>query len=340
MIGVGVAGAIAFSIVTVLHVVIGELSPKSVAISRTGPTVLVVAPLMRAFYFLTKPLVDLFNGMGNLLLKPFGIPPAREAGHAPHSEAELHALVRQSGEQGVLERAEQRVTQAALTFDERRVREVMRPRPEVVLLPRRTRFASPPTARWRPATRGCRSASPTAGSTPRSASSTSRTSYAPRSTARSDRSGSSHARSCACRSLCCCPSCWRHCRRRASTSRWWPTSTDGDRPRDDGEPARAARGRYRRRVRPLRRRAAAPRRRRDAGQRVGPAARRARGARHRAGGRVARGDDRRSRPRAPRPHAAARRRRGARRSPRRVLEIGGGRVRSVRLTTATGAASV
>jgi CBS domain containing-hemolysin-like protein len=134
VVGVGVAGAIAFAIVTVLHVVIGELSPKSVAISRTGPTVLIVAPLMRAFYFLTKPLVDLFNGMGNLLLKPFGIPPAREAGHVPHSEAELHALVRQSGEGGVLERAEQRVTEAALAFDERRVREVMRPRPDVVLL--------------------------------------------------------------------------------------------------------------------------------------------------------------------------------------------------------------
>jgi len=41
---------------------------------------------MRAFYMATKPLVDQFNWMGNLLLRPFGIPPASEAGHTPHSE--------------------------------------------------------------------------------------------------------------------------------------------------------------------------------------------------------------------------------------------------------------
>ena len=41
----------------------------------------------------TKPLVDLFNTMGNALLRPFQIPPAREAGHAPHSESELRELL-------------------------------------------------------------------------------------------------------------------------------------------------------------------------------------------------------------------------------------------------------
>jgi len=94
--GFGVAAAVAFLIITVLHVVIGELAPKSVAISRTRSTSLLVAPWMRAFYLTTKPVVDLFNAMGNLLLKPFGIPPASEAGHAPHSEGELRALLLQS----------------------------------------------------------------------------------------------------------------------------------------------------------------------------------------------------------------------------------------------------
>ena len=128
---IGIASALAFAVITLLHVVVGELAPKSVAISRTGPTALLVAPPMRAFYLVTKPLVDVFNGLGNLLLKPFGIPPAREAGHAPHSEEELRAIVRESGGQGMIEVEEQHFAEAALSFDDRRVREVMTPRPEI-----------------------------------------------------------------------------------------------------------------------------------------------------------------------------------------------------------------
>ena len=76
--------AFAFGLVTLLHVVLGELAPKSLAIARTSRTVLAVSPVMRVFYLATKPLVDAFNALGNLVLKPFGIPPAREVGHAPH----------------------------------------------------------------------------------------------------------------------------------------------------------------------------------------------------------------------------------------------------------------
>jgi len=128
---IGIASALAFGLITLLHVVVGELSPKSVAIARTERTALMVAPPMRAFYFATRPLVDLFNGMGNLLLKPFGIPPARDVGHAPHSEAELQELVRQSGREGLIEREEQAVAENAFSFDDRRVREIMRPRAEI-----------------------------------------------------------------------------------------------------------------------------------------------------------------------------------------------------------------
>src|SRR5215207_11323986 len=133
--GVGIASAIAFGIITLLHVVVGELAPKSLAISRTQPIALFVAPVMRVFYAATKPLVDLFNGLGNLLLKPFGVPPAREAGHAPVSEDELRSLVRESAAGGEIEQDEQRFTENVLTFGDRRVREVMVPR-------RRARFAT------------------------------------------------------------------------------------------------------------------------------------------------------------------------------------------------------
>jgi len=133
--GIGVASALAFGLITLLHVVVGELAPKSLAIARTQPVVTVVAPVMRVFYLLTKPVVDLFNGMGNLLLKPFGVPPAREAGHAPVSEDELRSLVRESAAGGEIEQDEQRFTENVLTFGDRRVREVMVPR-------RRARFAT------------------------------------------------------------------------------------------------------------------------------------------------------------------------------------------------------
>ena len=126
--GFGLVSAFAFLIITMLHVVLGELAPKSAAISRTVPVALALAPLMRAFYLATKPLVDLFNGLGNLVLKPFGIPPASEAGHAPHSEDELRLLLRESREGGLIERDEQRLSEAALVFGDRRAREVMTPR--------------------------------------------------------------------------------------------------------------------------------------------------------------------------------------------------------------------
>ena len=132
--GFGLAAAFAFGIITLLHVVVGELAPKSVAISRTRRTTLLVAPWMRAFYLMTKPAVDLFNAMGNLLLKPFGIPPASEAGHSPHSEDELRALLRQSSEQGLIEHDDQRLTDNVFAFGDRRVREIMQPRPAIAFL--------------------------------------------------------------------------------------------------------------------------------------------------------------------------------------------------------------
>jgi CBS domain containing-hemolysin-like protein len=128
---VGLASALAFAIITTLHVVVGELAPKSAAIARTPPIVLTLTPAMRAFYLATKPLVDLFNGMGNLLLKPFGVPPASEAGHQPHTEDELRQLLRESSRQGTIGREEQELSEAALVFGDLRAREVMKPRADI-----------------------------------------------------------------------------------------------------------------------------------------------------------------------------------------------------------------
>ena len=125
--GVALAAALAFALITVLHVVLGELAPKSVAISRTVQTSLWVAAPMRVFYLATKPLVDVFNGLGNLVLRPFGIPPAREAGHVPHSEQELRELLAQSSEHGLIAAEEQQLAERGFVFSERRACDVMAP---------------------------------------------------------------------------------------------------------------------------------------------------------------------------------------------------------------------
>jgi CBS domain containing-hemolysin-like protein len=131
VLGFGLASLVAFLIITTLHVVLGELSPKSAAIARTVPVALALAPVMRVFYLLTKPVVDGFNFLGNLVLRPFGVPPASEAGHQPHSEDELRELLRESEREGLIEHEEQRLSEAALIFGDIRAREVMKPRGEI-----------------------------------------------------------------------------------------------------------------------------------------------------------------------------------------------------------------
>ena len=127
----GLSFFFAFALVTLLHVVFGELAPKSMAISRNTRTALAVALPMRVFYVAMKPLVDTFNWMGNQVLKPFGIPPASEAAFAPHSEAELRELLRHSVEEGLLDPSDLFYTENIFAFGDRRVRQIMVPRLEV-----------------------------------------------------------------------------------------------------------------------------------------------------------------------------------------------------------------
>jgi CBS domain containing-hemolysin-like protein len=128
---VALTGLIAFAIITLLQVVIGELSPKSLAIARTDRTALWVAPPMRIFYLVTRPFVDSLNFLGNLLLKPFGVPPAREAVPAPHSEAELIGLLKESGATGMIEPEESELAERIFALADRRAREILIPRGDV-----------------------------------------------------------------------------------------------------------------------------------------------------------------------------------------------------------------
>lgn len=126
-----VSFAFAFGVVTLLHVVFGELAPKSLAIARNTGTALAIAPPMRGFYIATKPVVDFFNWMGNMVLRPFGVPRASEVGHAPHSEEELKLLLRQSVREGLLNLEESEYAERVFSFGDLRARQVMVPRSEI-----------------------------------------------------------------------------------------------------------------------------------------------------------------------------------------------------------------
>ena len=126
-----IAFVLAYGLVSMFHVVLGELAPKSLAIARTSAVGLMLLPPMRVFYVATKPVVDLFNWLGNLVLRPFGIPPASEAQGDAHSEDELRALMAESVRRGVLEPEEQAFAVGAFTFGDRRAHEIMVPRRSV-----------------------------------------------------------------------------------------------------------------------------------------------------------------------------------------------------------------
>ena len=129
-----IAFAVGFGIITFLHVVFGELAPKSVAIARAEGTSLFVAPFMRFFYLLFYPGVVLFNGVANAVVRLFGVPPASET-EEEHSEEELRLIIGRSTDQGVLNADERHMLEGVFELEDTPAREVMVPRPDVVSLP-------------------------------------------------------------------------------------------------------------------------------------------------------------------------------------------------------------
>jgi CBS domain containing-hemolysin-like protein len=129
-----VALVISFGIITFLHVVFGELVPKTIAIQSTERTSLFVAPLMRFFYYLLLPGTVVFNGTANAFTRLLGYPPASE-GEDTHTEGEIRTLVRQSARQGILEQDEEAMVGAVFELNDKVAREIMVPRPDTVTLP-------------------------------------------------------------------------------------------------------------------------------------------------------------------------------------------------------------
>lgn len=125
---------ISFTIVTFLHVVLGELTPKSLAIRRSLGTTLVVSAPLHFFYAAFKPAIWILNGTANWLLKSlFRLEPASESELA-HSEEELRHIVAESQRSKEVTETEKDILLNALGLNDRRVRDVMTARNSVICL--------------------------------------------------------------------------------------------------------------------------------------------------------------------------------------------------------------
>jgi CBS domain containing-hemolysin-like protein len=132
-----IAFVIGFSIISFLHVVFGELAPKTIAIQSAEGTSLFVAPFMKFFYYLLLPATIVFNGTANAFTRLLGYPPASETDDT-HSEDEIRTLVTQSARQGMLESDEEGMISAVFQLNDKTAREIMVPRPDVVAFPEGT----------------------------------------------------------------------------------------------------------------------------------------------------------------------------------------------------------
>jgi CBS domain containing-hemolysin-like protein len=125
-----VAAALAFSLITFLHVVFGELIPKTIGIRYPNRTALFVSQPMRPVMLIFKPFVWALNGFGNFILKLFGVSPA--SGHQMvHSVEELKLMIDASHQGGALTITEKELLQKIFKFGDLVARQVMVPRTEM-----------------------------------------------------------------------------------------------------------------------------------------------------------------------------------------------------------------
>jgi len=123
---------VAFFLLTFFHIVLGELAPKSIALASPEKTARAVARPLMVFSRFMSPFIWLFNGAANGLLRLVGIEPASdEEGHSPE---EIRFLVMQAHARGTLDESDRAMLAGVLDFHEKKARDVMRPRTDVVAL--------------------------------------------------------------------------------------------------------------------------------------------------------------------------------------------------------------
>jgi len=130
----GIAIVIAFSLITYLHVLLGELVPKTLALQRSEQIALAVAAPMEAFLTIARPVLFFMRQSGSLVLRVFGARDTRRAG-AIHTPDELKLIVTASRQLGQIPESQEEMIHAAIELDNITVREVMVARPDIFSLP-------------------------------------------------------------------------------------------------------------------------------------------------------------------------------------------------------------
>ncbi len=125
--------AIAFSVITFLHVVVGELAPKTLAIQKSEPVSLWTAQPLIWFYKIMYPFIWFLNGSARFVTKIFGLEPASEHELA-HTEEELRLILSESYKSGEINQSEFNYVENIFEFDDRVAKEIMVPRKEVTVL--------------------------------------------------------------------------------------------------------------------------------------------------------------------------------------------------------------
>lgn len=124
-----IALPLAFMVITVMHIVLGELAPKSVAIRFPEITTLALALPLRAFYLLFLPFIIILNGSANILLRCIGLDP--DIAHDTHSPEELRILLKHGAETGAIKAPQAELLERVFKFDERIVKQAMVPRTKI-----------------------------------------------------------------------------------------------------------------------------------------------------------------------------------------------------------------
>lgn len=121
---------LAFGIITILHIVFGELAPKSIAIQRPVNTALFIAMPLRVIYLVFRPFIWVLNGFANIIIKMLGF--SINAVETTHTSEELQYLLDQGKESGVLNMTEHELIKNVFDFNERVVKNIMVPRTKMV----------------------------------------------------------------------------------------------------------------------------------------------------------------------------------------------------------------
>lgn len=128
-----IALPLAFLTITVLHIVFGELAPKSIAIQKSEKVTIFLSMPLRIFYIVFKPFIWLLNGFANKMIRIIGFEPISEEDNL-HSADELRYLIKESSESGLIDDAEQELIENVFEFSETPIRQIMVPRNRIVAL--------------------------------------------------------------------------------------------------------------------------------------------------------------------------------------------------------------